>query len=192
MLDFLSRPGNYFENLQSNGFKARPNQRPKKHKRPGGSRPQPNAGGNAAQNNNNPLSGVTSLLANNPLTGALNNIAGDGSLSRKDFVYELTTWFRRAIWFLGFTAATTASAPLFLLTAGLALVFELVYNVTNARQYWQQVANYHRGSSFQDHSDVGNIDYVDRVFDEDEEFDYDNYRNSLNFLFGLPPSEYLT
>ena len=54
----------------------------------------------------------------------------------QDFVIELTTWFRRAIWFLGFTAAITASAPLFLLTAGLALVFELVYNVTNARMYW--------------------------------------------------------
>ena len=51
---------------------------------------------------------------------------------------ELTTWFRRVIWFLGFTAATTASIPLFLLTGALALAFEVVYSVTNARMYWQQ------------------------------------------------------
>ena len=60
----------------------------------------------------------------------------------QDFVLELTTWFRRAIWFLGFTAATTASVPLFLVTAALAAVFELVYNVTNARAYWEAVQQY--------------------------------------------------
>ena len=60
----------------------------------------------------------------------------------QDFVLELTTWFRRAIWFLGFTAATTASVPLFLVTAALAAVFELVYNVTNARAYWEAVHQY--------------------------------------------------
>ena len=53
---------------------------------------------------------------------------------------ELTTWFRRAIWFLGFTAVTTASIPLFLLTGALALVFEIAYSVTNARMYWQHEA----------------------------------------------------
>ena len=61
-------------------------------------------------------------------------------MSRKDFVLNLTTWFRRTVWFLGFTAALTASAPLFLITAALAIVFELVYNVTNARMYWESVA----------------------------------------------------
>ena len=59
---------------------------------------------------------------------------------------NLTTWFRRTIWFLGFTAALTASAPLFLTTAALAVVFELVYNVTNARMYWESVAQ-HYGAS---------------------------------------------
>ena len=92
---------------------------------------------------------------------------------------ELTTWFRRVIWFLGFTAATTASIPLFLLTGALALVFEVVYSVTNARMYWQQEAEdmyLYGGFSgetiyflqlnfkfFLDHSDVGNINFVDRM-----------------------------
>ena len=76
----------------------------------------------------------------------------------QDFVLELTTWFRRVIWFLGFTAATTASVPLFLVTAALAAVFELVYNVTNARAYWEAVHQYgaqggwHKALSLQSHS----------------------------------------
>ena len=98
----------------------------------------------------------------------------------QDFVIELTTWFRRVIWFLGFTAATTASIPLFLLTGALAPVFEVVYSVTNARMYWQQEAEdmyLYGGFSgesitffqlnfkffFLDHSDVGNINFVDRM-----------------------------
>merc|ERR1719273_2309204 len=103
MLEFLSMPGNYFSNLQSS---------------------YASSGGSSGGNSNNILGGVTGLLANNPLTAGLNGLIGDGSLSRKDFILELTTWFRRAIWFLGFTAALTASAPLFIVTAVLAGVFE--------------------------------------------------------------------
>ena len=92
---------------------------------------------------------------------------------------ELTTWFRRVIWFLGFTAVTTASIPLFLLTGALALVFEVVYTVTNARMYWQQEEDLYLGGfsgkpffhsiyinqdlSPPDHSDFGNINFVDRM-----------------------------
>ena len=67
---------------------------------------------------------------------------------------ELTTWFRRAIWFLAFTSATTLSPGLFLVAAALGLVFELVYNITNARRYWDTVVGY-------DGHDKGNINYVD-------------------------------
>ena len=49
---------------------------------------------------------------------------------------ELTTWFRSAIWFLAFTSATTLSPGWFLVAAALGLVFELVYNITNARTLW--------------------------------------------------------
>ena len=139
MLEFLSMPGNYFSNLQSS---------------------YASSSGSNGGNSNNILGGVTGLLANNPLTAGLNGLIGDGSLSRKDFIIELTTWFRRAIWFLGFTAAFTASAPLFLLTAVLAGVFELLYNVTNARAYWDSVAEY----GVAEHSDdIGNIDYINRL-----------------------------
>ena len=99
----------------------------------------------------------------------------------QDFVIELTTWFRRVIWFLGFTAATTASIPLFLLTGALALLFEVVYSVTNARMYWQQEEDMYLGGFsgnppaafyqsicmnndfFPDHRDFGNINFVDRM-----------------------------
>ena len=70
-----------------------------------------------------------------------------------DFVIELTTWFRRAIWFLAFTSATTLSPGLFLVAAALGLVFELVYNITNARRYWDTVVGY-------DGHDKGNINML--------------------------------
>ena len=44
--------------------------------------------------------------------GFFSQITGDLSLSQKDFIFELTTWFRRSIWFLGFTAAYTVSPTL--------------------------------------------------------------------------------
>ena len=44
--------------------------------------------------------------------GFFNQLSGDLSLSRKDFIFQLTTWFRRSIWFLGFTAAYTVSPTL--------------------------------------------------------------------------------
>ena len=47
-----------------------------------------------------------------PITNALAPLSGDQSLSRRDFLIELSTWFRRAIWFLVYTAAYTLSAPL--------------------------------------------------------------------------------
>ena len=136
----------------------------------------------------------------------------------------MTTWFRRAIWFLGFTAAFTASAPLFILTAVLAGVFELLYNVTNARDYWDSVAEY----GLAEHSDdIGNIDYINRLELEAPSYHYrtvtipqnvnnydsyttnrrlntanseikpsrmkssGNYRDSLNYLLGLPPNSIL-
>ena len=148
----------------------------------------------------------------------------------QDFIIELTTWFRRTIWFLGFTAALTASAPLFLLTAVLAAVFELVYNVTNARAYWDSVSEYGYGAS--EHSDdIGNIDYISRLDLTGPSSHQDrrvssprltykyfspnmagrelntessetnpsrasvkyrgDYRDSLNYLLGLPPNSVL-
>ena len=62
MLEFLSMPGNYFSNLQSS---------------------YASSSGSSGGNSNNILSGVTGLLANNPLTAGLNGLIGDGSLSRK-------------------------------------------------------------------------------------------------------------
>ena len=210
MLEFLSLPGNYFSNLQSSYASS------------SGS----SASGGASDNL---LGGVTGLLTNNPLTAGLTGLIGDGSLSRKDFIIELTTWFRRAIWFLGFTAALTASAPLFILTAVLAAVFELLYNVTNARAYWDSVSEY---GGLSDHSDdIGNIDYINRLDLTAPPYQYyrtvttpqltynkynspyiagrrlntdsleiiepssvksrENYRDSLNYLLGLPPKTIL-
>ena len=155
MLDFLQRPGDYFSNFQTTGG-AGPRPKPSRPHRPSrpsaGGRPRPHrpSGGSSSNGDGgsaNPLSGVAGLLTNNPITdavgGAVTGVIGDGSLSRKDFVLNLTTWFRRTVWFLGFTAALTASAPLFLITAALAIVFELVYNVTNARMYWESVAQHY-------------------------------------------------
>ena len=84
---------------------------------------------------------------------------------------ELTTWFRRAIWFLAFTSATTLSPGLFLTAAALGLVFELVYNITNARMYWDTVIGY-------DEHDKGNVNYVDDYDKQDKDdypaaYDYD-------------------
>ena len=47
----------------------------------------------------------------------------DLSLSRKDFLRELTTWFRRSIWFLIFAGAYTTSPTLL----GLAVSTMFVY-----------------------------------------------------------------
>ena len=226
MLEFLSMPGNYFANLQSS---------------------YASSSGSNAGDSNNILGGVTGLLTNNPLTTGLTGLIGDGSLSRKvtrtlytyndktvtiypwqDFIIELTTWFRRAIWFLGFTAAFTASAPLFVLTAVLAAVFELLYNVTNARAYWDSVSEYDFLSEHSD--DIGNIDYINRLDLTAPSYPYQyyrtvtipqltykyspditgrrlnteglelkpssvknsgDYRDSINYLLGLPPSSLL-
>ena len=70
---------------------------------------------------------------------------------------ELTVWFRRVVWFLAFTAAVTTNPGLLLLAAALALVFELVYNVTNARQYWDTTVGYG------EYSDEGNLDLLSRT-----------------------------
>ena len=97
----------------------------------------------------------------------------------KDFVIELTTWFRRVIWFLGFTSATTLSPGLFLTAATMAVIFELVYNITNARMYWDSVVGYN------DH-DRGNINYVDD-YDKLDYYDYYEYpisrRSPLNSFY---------
>ena len=42
----------------------------------------------------------------------------DKPLSKHDFLYEIKHWFRRAIWFLGFTAAYTLSPTILFLTVG--------------------------------------------------------------------------
>ena len=47
---------------------------------------------------------------NSPNRRIFNN--SDLSLSRKDFLRELTTWFRRSIWFLIFAGAYTTSPTL--------------------------------------------------------------------------------
>ena len=109
---------------------------------------------------------------------------------------ELTTWFRRVIWFLAFTSATTLSPGLFLVAAALGLVFELVYNVTNARMYWDTVVGY-------DAQDKGNIDYSDDYdkHDKDDnpaEYDYDYdypanaypYPVSRNIQNNVYPAQY--
>ena len=62
-------------------------------------------------------------------SGFFNQITGDLSLSRKDFIFQLTTWFRRSIWFLGFTAAYTVSPTLLGIAVILSLLFELALNM---------------------------------------------------------------
>ena len=58
--------------------------------------------------------GSTSLTASNDNSNRriFNAIMGDLSLSRKDFLSLLITWFRRSIWFLAFAGAYTTSPPL--------------------------------------------------------------------------------
>ena len=84
---------------------------------------------------------------------------------------ELTTWFRRAIWFLAFTSATTLSPGLFAVAAVMTLIFELVYNITNARMYWESVIGYNNV----DQHDKGNINYVDDYDKADYEYDQADY-----------------
>ena len=90
---------------------------------------------------------------------------------------ELTTWFRRAIWFLAFTSATTLSPGLFLVAAALGLVFELVYNITNARRYWDTVVGY-------DEHDKGNINYVDDYDKNDKDYD------KIEYEYDYPTNSY--
>ena len=85
---------------------------------------------------------------------------------------ELSTWVRRVVWFLGFTAAYLASPALFLTAAVIALVFETVFNVTNARMYWESVYATHDGY------DKGNIDYVYGGYDKVDK-DYEDYEDYL-------------
>ena len=88
---------------------------------------------------------------------------------------ELTTWFRRAIWFLAFTSATTLSPGLFFVAAALGLVFELVYNVTNARRYWDTMVGYDGHDTGYDGHDKGNINYVDDYDKNDKDYDKIEY-----------------
>ena len=46
----------------------------------------------------------------------IGRLTGDLSMSRTDFAVELIKWFRRSIWFLAFTAASTQSPTLLLVT----------------------------------------------------------------------------
>ena len=52
------------------------------------------------------------MTASNSNRRIFNAIMGDLSLSRKDFLSLLITWFRRSIWFLAFAGAYTTSPPL--------------------------------------------------------------------------------
>ena len=109
------------------------------------------------------------------------------------------------------------------MTAVLAAVFELLYNVTNARAYWDSVSEYDGLSEHSD--DIGNIDYINRLDLTAPSYQYyrtvtipqlaykyspdisgrrlnteglelkpssvknsRDYRDSLNYLLGLPPS----
>ena len=85
---------------------------------------------------------------------------------------ELSTWVRRVVWFLGFTAAYLASPALFLTAAVIALVFETVFNVTNARMYWESVYATHDGY------DKGNIDYAYGGYDKVDK-DYEDFEDYL-------------
>jgi len=60
---------------------------------------------------------------------------------------------------------------LFAVAAVLALVFELVYNVTNARMYWDNAIGYDNV----DHVDKGNIDYVDSYNKADYDYEQVEY-----------------
>ena len=82
---------------------------------------------------------------------------------------------RRVVWFLGFTAAYLASPALFFTAAVIALVFETVYNVTNARMYWESVYATHDGY------DKGNIDYVYGGYDKVGK-DYEDYEDYEDYL----------
>jgi hypothetical protein len=54
----------------------------------------------------------------------LGHLSFDKPLSKKDFLYEIKHWFRRAIWFLGFTAAYTLSPTILFLTVCLLCSFD--------------------------------------------------------------------
>ena len=88
----------------------------------------------------------------------------------QDFVLELATWFRRAIWFIIVTAAILASPGLFITAAILGVIFETVYNVTNARRYWQEVYG-------QQGYDRGNLDYASGSSSKvgEDEYEYEDY-----------------
>ena len=70
--------------------------------------------------------------------GFFGQITGDLSLSRKDFIFQLTTWFRRSIWFLGFTAAYTVSPTLLGIAVILSLLFEVALNMDVIRNEMNQ------------------------------------------------------
>jgi len=165
MLDFLTNPGDFFENMQSSYAGGQPD-----HSFGGG-------GGYKGVGGTSVSGGYSGGGEGTPSNGAggifdgLGGILGDTSLSRKDFVIELTTWFRRAVWFLAFTSATTVNPGLFAVAAVLALVFELVYNVTNARMYWDNAIGYDNV----DHVDKGNIDYVDSYNKADYDYEQVEY-----------------
>ena len=68
------------------------------------------------------------------------------------------------------TAAILASPGLFITAAILGVIFETVYNVTNARRYWQQVYG-------QQGYDRGNLDYASWSASKvgEEEYEYKDY-----------------
>ena len=58
----------------------------------------------------------------------------DLSLSRKDFLRELTTWFRRSIWFLIFAGAYTTSPTLLGLAVSTMFVYMyILFQIVTAR-----------------------------------------------------------
>ena len=74
---------------------------------------------------------------NSPNRRIFNNAGSDLSLSRKDFLRELTTWFRRSIWFLIFAGAYTTSPTLLGLAVStmfvyMYLLFQIVTPATNS------------------------------------------------------------
>ena len=69
------------------------------------------------------------------------------------------------------TAAILASPGIFITAAILGVIFETVYNVTNARRYWQEVYG-------QQGYDRGNLDYASgstNKVGEKEEYEYKDY-----------------
>lgn len=88
---------------------------------------------NDGQGNGDAASNSFLGLDLSPVTDILAPLQGDQSLSRQDFILELTSWFRRSVWFILYTGAYTVSPALVLLAILFSLLFELVINFSDVK-----------------------------------------------------------